>query len=212
MEEDFFKLILITNRQNSPIEGYLDFVSECVQSGVTAVQLREKELSHREILSFGEALKSILDPLEIPLIISDSVSVCLDLDASGVHLGQTDGDVIEARELLGPDKIIGWNVNTLDQLLNANTLPIDYLGLSAMFATQNKPDATNLWGFSGLEQAVSLCEHPIIAIGGIDESNAAEVVEAGAAGIAAIGVFHSAQNASLVTKTLREIVDRGLRC
>ncbi|QVE48755.1 thiamine phosphate synthase [Chlamydia crocodili] len=212
MEEDFFKLILITNRQNISIEEYLDFVAVCVQSGVTSVQLREKELSHREILSFGEALKSILDPLEIPLIISDSVSVCLDLDASGVHLGQTDGDVIEARELLGPDKIIGWNVNTLDQLLNANTLPIDYLGLSAMFATQSKPDATNLWGFSGLEQAVSLCEHPIVAIGGIDESNAAEVVESGAAGIAAIGVFHSAQNPSLVTKTLREIVDRGLRC
>ncbi|WP_375793592.1 thiamine phosphate synthase [Chlamydia sp. 12-01] len=212
MEEDFFKLILITNRKNISVEEYLDFVIACVQSGVTSVQLREKNLSHREILSFGEALKSVLDPLETPLIISDSVSVCLDLDASGVHLGQTDGDVIEARELLGSDKIIGWNVNTLDQLLNANTLPIDYLGLSAMFTTQNKPDATNLWGFSGLEQAVSLCEHPIVAVGGIDESNASEVIEAGAAGIAAIGVFHSAQNPSLVTKTLREIVDRGLRC
>ncbi|EPP28827.1 thiamine monophosphate synthase/TENI family protein [Chlamydia psittaci 08-2626_L3] len=164
------------------------------------------------MLGFGEALKSILDPLEIPLIVSDSVSACLDLDATGVHLGQTDGDVIEARELLGSDKIIGWNVNTLDQLLNANTLPIDYLGLRAMFATQNKPDATNLWGFSGLEQAVSLCEHPIVAIGGINESNASKVIDAGAAGIAAIGVFHSAQNPSSVTKALREIVDRGLRC
>ncbi|ADZ18225.1 thiamine phosphate synthase [Chlamydia psittaci] len=212
MEENFFKLILITNKQNISVEEYLDFVCACVHSGVTSVQLREKELSYRELLGFGEALKSMLDPLEIPLIVSDSVSVCLDLDATGVHLGQTDGDVIEARELLGSDKIIGWNVNTLDQLLNANTLPIDYLGLSAMFATQNKPDATNLWGFSGLEQAVSLCEHPIVAIGGIDESNAAEVIEAGAAGIAAIGVFHSAQNPGLVTKTLREIVDRGLRC
>ncbi|AFS24623.1 thiamine phosphate synthase [Chlamydia psittaci] len=211
MEEDFFKLILITNKQNISVEEYLDFVFTCVQSGVTSVQLREKELSYRELLGFGEALKSILDPLEIPLIVSDSVSVCLDLDATGVHLGQTD-DVIEARELLGSDKIIGWNVNTLDQLLNANTLPIDYLGLSAMFATQNKPNATNLWGFSGLEQAVSLCEHPIVAIGGIDESNASEVIEAGAAGIAAIGVFHRAQNPGLVTKALREIVDRGLRC
>ncbi|AAP04954.1 thiamine phosphate synthase [Chlamydia caviae] len=212
MEEDFFKLILITDRQNIPMEEYLDFVSACVQSGVTAVQLREKGLSHRELLSFGGALKSILDPLDIPLIVSDSVSVCLDLDASGVHLGQTDGDVIEARELLGPDKIIGWNVHTLDQLLNANTLPIDYLGLSALFATENKPEATDLWGFSGLEQAVSLCEHPIVAVGGIDESNAGNVVEAGAAGIAAIGAFHSAHNPGLATKALREIVDRGLRC
>ncbi|WP_041468107.1 thiamine phosphate synthase [Chlamydia felis] len=212
MEEDFFKLILITDRKNIPVDEYVDFVVACVHSGVTAVQLREKELSHREILGFGEALKSVLDPLEIPLIISDSVAVCMDLDASGVHLGQTDGDVIEARELIGPDKIIGWNVNTLEQLLTANTLPIDYLGLSAMFETQNKPEAAHLWGFSGLEQAVSLCEHPIVAVGGIDESNASDVIEAGAAGIAAIGVFHTANNPSLVTKSLREIVDRGLRC
>ncbi|WP_348663742.1 thiamine phosphate synthase [Chlamydia vaughanii] len=212
MEEDFFKLMLVTNKKNTPVDEYLDFVTSCVQAGVTSVQLREKELPREELVNFGKSLKVILDSEDVPLIISDSVPLCLELDASGVHLGQTDGDVIEARENLGPDKIIGWNVNTLDQLLTANTLPIDYLGLSAMFATQNKPEATNLWGFSGLEQAVSLCEHPIIAVGGIEENNVAKVMEAGAAGIAAIGVFHAAKDPIAVTKTLRAIIDGEFIC
>lgn len=205
--EFFYKLMLVTNRQQTPMADYLQFIKTCANAGVTAVQLREKHQTPETLLVFGEKLKEILDPLQIPLIVNDDIELALKLNASGIHLGQTDGDPKLARALLGPNKIIGVSIDTEENLIAANPLPIDYVGIGAIFTTTNKHNVATIWGTHGLSQLSSRSRHPIIGIGGINESNAAEVLSSGACGIAVIGALHDAEDPKRTTHNLRHIID-----
>jgi thiamine-phosphate pyrophosphorylase len=207
MNDQFFKLTLITNKSNTPLKEYFDLISTCVKSGVTVVQLREKSMGHDELIEFGKELHKLLKQLRVPLIVNDHLHVCLKLNAEGLHLGQTDGDVREARSLLGPNKIIGQSINTLKQLEIANTLPLDYVGVGAIFPTQSKSDVETIWGLDGLKQAAGISKHPIIALGGIDDGNAASVMGVGASGVASIASFHASCDPKNVTENLRNIVN-----
>ncbi len=183
-------LILVTHKGDQPLDAYLKWIDVCVQSGISAVQLREKNLSDQALYQFGQALKATLDLTNTPLIINDNVDLCLKLDAAGVHLGQSDGDPIQAKDRLGADKIIGLSVDTMDQLQKANMLELDYIGVGAIFPTQSKPDVKTIWGLDGLKQAVLNSLHRVIAIGGIHQNNALAVLQTGVSGIAAIRAFH----------------------
>lgn len=183
---------LVTHTQALGSEAYTDFIHTCIQGGVDAVQLREKHLPYADLLDFGKTLKTCLDACSIPLIINDHVALCAELDTAGVHLGQSDGDVSAARKRLGKDKIIGLTVDNLEQLKTANQLPIDYIGIGAIFPSQSKPNVQTHWGITGLCQALALSKHPIIAIGGIDTQNVSAVWQTGVHGIAAIAAFHQA--------------------
>ena len=199
--------MLVTNRQHTPLNDYLQFIERCALSGITAVQLREKMEPYSFLLTFGHALKRILDPLHIPLIINDSVQLALELDASGVHLGQTDGDPRQARNILGRSKIIGVSIDSAEHLIAANDLPLDYVGIGAIFPTANKHNVTTQWGLEGLQQLTPSSKHPIIGIGGINEHNAADVMLAGAHGIAVIGALHDAEDPNQTTYNLRHIIN-----
>ena len=135
MKNPSYKLILITNKQDQKLEEYLEFISICANSGITSVQLREKKLPYDKLVEFGKQLKSCLKNFSIPLIINDNIKLAQQLDAEGVHLGQSDGDALEVREILGPNKIIGLTINSLEQLHIANNLPLDYVAISAIFST-----------------------------------------------------------------------------
>ncbi|NNM59168.1 MAG: thiamine phosphate synthase [Legionellales bacterium] len=204
---EFYKLMFVTNKQDKSIDDYLSLVKACVASGVTCVQLREKNASYESLITFGQALKKFLSSVAIPLIINDNLDLALALDADGVHLGQTDGDVQKARQRLGTDKIIGLSISSLEQLQTANSLPIDYVGCGAIFPTQNKIDITTIIGLEGLQQLASLSKHPMVAIGGINLSNAREVMQTGCRGIAAIGVFHHPADGATATQKLRQMRD-----
>lgn len=206
---DFYSLTLVTNKGSKPLKPYLSFVEKCLKGGVTCVQLREKTLTQRELFLFATELKSLLDHYEIPLIINDHVDLCLKLDAFGIHLGQSDDAVSHARKVLGDQKIIGLSVNTIEQLKQASDLPINYLGVGAIFPTRNKPDVETIWGIEGLKEGSSLTNYPIVAIGGIEENNALSVIKAGATGLAAIGAFHEASDPFLVTKQLVNLIQEG---
>lgn len=199
--------MLVTNRQNRPLDDYLQFIKCCALAGVTAVQLREKNQSPAFLLMFAKALQAILEPLNIPLIINDSVSLALTVNAQGVHLGQTDGCPIAARQCLGPDKIIGVSIDSIDHLNNANQHPIDYVGIGAIFTSPTKKDIATTWGLEGLQRLSAQSHHPIIGIGGINELNAKNVLASGADGIAVISALHHATNPEDATKTLRRIID-----
>lgn len=194
------QLILVTHKGASSTSAYLERIARCIQGGVTSVQLREKSLSSEELLNFGRALKNLLDSNNIPLIVNDHIDLCLQLDAAGVHLGQSDGDPLEARAKLGPQKIIGLSVNTIAQIETANALSLDYIGVGAIFPTQNKSDIKTIWGLEGLKKASIMSSHPIVAIGGVTPSNALSVLQAGAKGIAAIGAFHDVVDPYLSTQ------------
>lgn len=206
MKQHFYQLTLVTNKGNTPLAPYLKFIEGCLKGGITCVQLREKSLSEEELLVFGTALKGLLDLYDVPLIVNDNVELCIKLKAAGVHLGQSDMAVQKARAALGPDKMIGLSVNTIDQVQGSINLPIDYIGVGAIFSTRNKPDIETLWGLDGLKKAAHLAAHPIVAIGGIDENNALSIMHAGGHGIAAIGAFHEAADPISTTQKLIQII------
>ncbi|MCE2992681.1 MAG: thiamine phosphate synthase [Alphaproteobacteria bacterium] len=198
-------LTLVTNKGTKSLANYLQFVKNCIDAGITCVQLREKSYSYEELLCFGRQLKNLLDAYNIPLIINDHVSLCTELDAAGIHLGQSDQDPREARVLLGSHKIIGLSIDNLQQAFLANDLPIDYIGVGAIFYTHSKTDIKTFWGLDGLEKVSSITHHPIIAIGGINLENALSIMYSGASGIAAISAFHDTNHPEISIRKLATI-------
>ncbi len=202
--------MLVTNRQSRPLDDYLQFITCCAVSGITSVQMREKGQDQASLLMFGQQLKMILDPLHIPLIINDDVELALKLNASGVHLGQSDGDPIRARERLGPEAIIGVSIDFEKDVMVANRLPIDYVGVGAIFPSESKKNITTIWGIEGLQQLAPHSKHPIIGIGGIDLHNASEVLEAGADGIAIIGALHQTPTPTQMVHQFCQIIKQRM--
>lgn len=170
----------------------LRIVNDTVSGGVTMVQLREKTADTRTFLERAFALKRLLQGTGVPLIINDRVDIALAVDADGVHLGQSDMPVTIARQLLGPDKIIGLSVENFEQIKEANQLDIQYIGISPIFATPTKTDTKTPFGLEGARQAVALSTHPTIGIGGINASNIAAVRATGLDGVAVVSAIMSA--------------------
>jgi thiamine-phosphate pyrophosphorylase len=205
--KDALKLYLVTDRDLSLGRSLEEVVSEAVKGGVTIVQLREKEASTGEFVALARRLMSILKPLGIPLIINDRVDVALAVDADGVHIGQSDMAYADARRLLGPDKIIGLSVESLEDLEAANALDVDYVGISPVYGTPTKTDTAEPFGLEGLRKAVEMSVHPTVAIGGMNARTIGEVMEAGADGVAVVSAICSAEDISKAAKELKAIVE-----
>lgn len=185
-------LYLVTHREMHSLENFFSIIHQAINGGVKIVQLREKETPVQEIIALGKSLHAFLKPLGIPLIINDRVDVALAVNAEGVHLGQSDACVAEARRLLGRQAIIGLSVESMEQAIAAEEEDVDYLAASPVFSTQTKSDCEAPWGLDGLKRLCSTSRHPIIAIGGINETNAAEIIECGAAGVAVVSAIFNA--------------------
>lgn len=205
--KDALKLYLVTDRDLSLGRSLEEVVSEAVKGGITIVQLREKEASTGEFVALARRLMSILKPLGIPLIINDRVDVALAVDADGVHIGQSDMAYADARRLLGPDKIIGLSVESLEDLEAANALDVDYVGISPVYGTPTKTDTAEPFGLEGLRKAVEMSVHPTVAIGGMNARTIGEVMEAGADGVAVVSAICSAEDIRKATYELRAIVE-----
>lgn len=196
-------LYLVTDRSLSngrPIEW---IVEEAVKGGVTMVQLREKNCSTTDFIELAIRLKRILEPYKVPLIINDRLDVALASDADGLHIGQSDMSYQAAREMLGYQKIIGLSVETVSQAKEANSLDVDYIGISPVFTTGTKADIATPLGLEGVTEIASFSKHPIVGIGGIHAGNAKEVIDAGADGVAVVSAICSAtdpEKAALIIK------------
>ena len=167
-------------------------VSDAVRAGVSVVQLREKKADTREFLEKALALKAILKPAGVPLIINDRLDIALAAGADGVHLGQSDMPYAYARKLMGSKAIIGLSVETWEDVEEAQELDVAYLGVSPVFPTPTKTDTKEPWGLEGLQKIKEFSCHPLVAIGGINESNALEVIRAGADCLAVVSAICSA--------------------
>ncbi|KJG10920.1 thiamine phosphate synthase [Photobacterium kishitanii] len=211
-----YLLYLVTDDQQS-ITALERVVREAVAGGVTMVQVREKHGDVREFIQRAQAIKTILQQIytatghHIPLIINDRVDVALVVNADGVHLGQTDMPVTLARKLLGNDKLIGLSIETEQQLLDAVSLPIDYIGLSAIFATTTKNNLLTYWGIEGLQHAAAISRFPIVAIGGINHSNLTAIMEAGADGVAIVSAISHAEDPRQATKEIAALLSPNLQ-
>ena len=200
------KLYLVTNRGLSLGRSLEEVVSEAVAGGVTMVQLREKDTSTGEFIRLACKLSDLLRPLGIPLIINDRVDVALAADADGVHIGQSDMPYEIARKLLGPDKIIGLSVENMNDLLRANELDVDYIGISPVYGTPTKTDTAEPFGLEGLRKAVELSVHPTVAIGGMKARTISDVIAAGADGVAVVSAICSADSPRLAANELMNII------
>lgn len=209
MLKEALKLYLVTDRRLALGRDIAWVVEEAVKGGVTMVQLREKEVSTREFIELGLKLKALLKPLGVPLVINDRVDVALAVDADGVHIGQSDMPYSIARSLLGPDKIIGLSVENFDDLVEANELDVDYIGISPVFLTSTKTDTAAAFGLDGVEKAVRLSKHPSVGIGGMNLRTAADVLRCGADGVAVVSAIMSAADPRCVSRQLLAEVNKG---
>ncbi|ABM04109.1 thiamine-phosphate diphosphorylase [Psychromonas ingrahamii 37] len=183
-----YRLYLVTDDQQN-LETLKRVVAEAVVGGVTMVQVREKQGDLRVFIERVLAVKAILHGTGVPLIVNDRVDVALAVDADGVHLGQSDMPVETARRLIGKDKLLGLSIENPQQLIEAESLPVDYLGLSAIFSTATKTNIKKEWGIEGLTNAVAQSSLPIVAIGGINVSNLDEVIASNVAGVALVSAI-----------------------
>ena len=188
-----------------------DVVAAAVQGGVTCVQLREKQLNSRDFFAQAMALKTVLRPLGIPLIINDRIDIALACGAEGVHLGQSDLPVEEARRLLPPEVFIGWSVETMSDVARSAALPVDYLGVSPIFATPTKTDTSAPWGLDGLCSVRNASTLPLVAIGGIHAGNAREVLHSGADGLAVVSAICAAPDPRAAAQVLRDFFEHPVR-
>jgi thiamine-phosphate pyrophosphorylase len=216
LNPDALRLYLVTDQSLMRGRSLVDLVDAAVQGGVSCVQLREKHLGTQEFVEQAMMLKKLLAPHRVPLVINDRIDVALACGAEGVHLGQRDLPVDQARRLLPPEVFIGWSVETMDDVAQSAGLPLDYLGVSPVFATPTKTDTKNVWGLQGLVAVRAATRLPLVAIGSIHAGNARDVLRAGADGLAVVSALCAADDPGTVAAELRSLCDaelktRGLR-
>lgn len=198
------KLYLVTD---SPILKGRDFykcIEEVIKSGVTIVQLREKNLDGKEFLEKAIKLRELTKKYNISLIINDRIDIAMIVDADGVHIGQSDIDSISARKLLGKDKIIGVSVRTLEEARIAKENGADYLGIGAMFSTSTKIDAKQV-SFDTLDLIIKEIKLPFVLIGGITLDNVKELKKFNPDGYALVSGILSTDN---ITKRVKQWYER----
>jgi thiamine-phosphate pyrophosphorylase len=187
-------LYLVTDRRLSSGRDTVNVVAAALRGGVSCVQLREKQANTREFMEEARAVKTLLDSLEQPvtLIINDRLDVAMAVQADGVHLGQNDMHITDARRLVGDTMIIGISAECLEDALAAERAGADYLGISPVYATPTKTDTAAPLGLSGLRQIRQAVSLPLVGIGGINNENALDVLGAGADGVAVVSAIVSA--------------------
>lgn len=197
-------LYAITDRTWLKGETLSNQVEDAIKGGATFIQLREKNLSFNDFVKQAEEIKIVTDKYNIPFVINDNIKVALAVDSDGVHVGQEDISVKEARKLIGEDKIIGVSAQTVEQAVLAEQEGADYLGVGAVFPTSTKSDANciSLKQLKEISMAVSI---PIVAIGGINEENVEELKGTNIDGICVISAIFSKANIFEATKKLRKL-------
>jgi thiamine-phosphate pyrophosphorylase len=208
MKEIDYTLYLVTDRKlagNRPIE---QVVAEAIKGGVTIVQLREKDLGNEQFLQQARSLKSITDRMGVPLIINDRIDIAMACGAGGVHLGQNDMSCAEARAIAGKQLVIGISVSIPEEAILAEEAGADYLGVSPVFPTATKTDTSSPAGLDGLLAIRKAVRIPLVGIGGINESNAGEVIRAGADGVAVVSAVMAAHDPELAAMRIRSAMRR----
>jgi len=200
-------LYLVTDpEQVGAARALTDVVRQAVAGGVTLVQLRDKQADGRELLEQARALKAVLDPLGVPLLVNDRVDVAVAAGV-GAHVGQTDLPAAEARRQLGPDVLLGTSIDEVEQARDADPAVVDYVAFGPFAATATKADAGAAVGAEKLTAVRALTPLPLVAIGGIDAKNAGSAIAAGADGVAVVSAIMAAEDPQGAARALRATID-----
>ncbi len=209
------RVIVITRSTPSGGRGHEEIALASLKGGCRAIQLRDKEMSDRKMMLIARNLNPQIKKRGALLFINDRVDVAAAVGVDGVHLGVEDIEVRDARKILGPGAIIGYSPDSIEDAERAVAQGADYLGVGPVYATSTKPDAGKAIGLNGILEYVKRFRIPVIAVGSIDAHRAAEVVRAGAAGVAVCSAVCDASDivkaTESIVKTVRSNLRRGLK-
>lgn len=207
MRCDKEKLLLYAVTDRSWLGGrtLYEQVEEAIKGGVTFVQLREKMLDEKSFLNEALEIQKLCRKYGIPFVINDNVRIAKEIDADGVHVGQSDMQAVNVRNILGEDKILGVSVQTAEQAVLAEKQGADYLGVGAVFPTGSKADAEDV-SYETLKEICKAVSIPVVAIGGISAGNVLTLKGSGISGIAVISAIFAAEDIEFATRNLKQQV------
>ena len=203
------QLYAITDRHWLNGRSLYEVVKESLDGGVTVLQLREKQLDEDHFLEEAKKLQGLCSEYNVPFIINDNVEIALAINADGVHIGQSDMEMKEAREKLGPDKIIGVSAHTKEEALLAQAQGADYLGVGAVFPTSSKDDAESV-SYETLKEICDVVSIPVVAIGGITRENLHQLSGSGISGISVISAIYAQSDIKKAARELKQCVQEIL--
>lgn len=203
------QLYAITDRHWLNGRSLYEVVKESLDGGVTFLQLREKQLDEDHFLEEAKKLQGLCSEYNVPFIINDNVEIALAINADGVHIGQSDMEMKEAREKLGPDKIIGVSAHTKEEALLAQAQGADYLGVGAVFPTSSKDDAESV-SYETLKEICDVVSIPVVAIGGITRENLHQLSGSGISGISVISAIYAQPDIKEAARELKQCVQEIL--
>ena len=206
MNREALRLYLVTNRYQDSLENFLEKVETACRSGVTIVQLREKNLTTNQYYQLAKQVKEITDAYQVPLIIDDRLDVCLAVDAAGLHIGDDELPVSVARQVLGPEKLLGVTAKTVKRALEAEEGGADYLGTGAIFPTTTKENAP-ITLISTLKTICQTVAIPVVAIGGLTSENIDQLAATGIAGVAVVRDLMQAEDIEAKTQAFLTKLD-----
>lgn len=206
MNREALRLYLVTNRYQDSLESFLEKIETACRSGVTIVQLREKNLTTNQYYQLAKQVKEVTDAYQVPLIIDDRLDVCLAVDAAGLHIGDDELPVPVARQVLGPDKILGVTTKTVKRALEAEEGGADYLGTGAIFPTTTKENAP-ITLISTLKTICQRVAIPVVAIGGLTSENIDQLIGTGIAGVAVVRNLMQAEDVEAKTQAFLTKLD-----
>lgn len=184
-------------------ETLLDVVKEVLKNGATFLQIREKDLSEGDFEAEAKKLKGICQEYRVPYVVNDDVEIAMDIDADGVHVGQSDIKGRDIRAIIGPGKILGISAGTVEEAIAAQEVGADYIGVGAIFGTSTKKNARTM-SMDRLKEIVEAVHIPVVAIGGINEKNLMELSGSHVDGVAVVSAIFAAKDPGVATKNLLE--------
>ena len=182
-------------------------VEDALKGGATFIQLREKKLDKEDFLKEAIEIQALCRQYHVPFVINDDVDIALQIDADGVHVGQSDMEAGDVRTTLGPDKIIGVSAQTVEQAVLAEQRGADYLGVGAVFPTGSKDDADDI-SHDTLQAICEAVQIPVIAIGGISKNNVLQLKGRGICGIAVISAIFAQSDIQAATEELKNLTEK----
>ena len=200
-------LYAVTDRHWLDGRRLADVVRESLDGGVTMVQLREKTLDEANFLAEAKELQALCRERGVPFLVNDNVEIAREMDADGVHVGQSDMEAQDVRALLGPDKILGVSAQTVEQAVLAEKHGADYLGVGAVFPTGSKDDADDV-SYETLKAICAAVSIPVVAIGGLNKSNILELSGTGVDGVALVSAIFSAEDIESECRELRALSEK----
>ena len=206
MNREALRLYLVTNRYQDSVESFLEKVEMACRSGVTIVQLREKNLTTNQYYQLAKKVKEITDAYQVPLIIDDRLDICLAVDAAGLHIGDDELPVSVARQVLGPEKILGVTAKTVKRALEAEEGGANYLGTGAIFPTTTKENAP-ITLISTLKTICQRVAIPVVAIGGLTSENIDQLIGTGITGVAVVRDLMQAEDIEAKTQAFLTKLD-----